>query len=107
MNINGFDLTEDVAKEIKQHVSEVMEEFDALCYKLTSHGGHELKRNFRDRLRELGLWDCNALTEEYTKIKARTSTLPRTLRDAVSTVFEAGIAKYIVKHQNKKENEVQ
>ena len=107
MNINEFELTEEVAKEVNGFVFETMEEFDNHCYKLKAQGGHELKRNFRDRLSELDLWDCTSIAEEYIKIKDHTSTLPRVLRDAISTIFEAGIAKYIANHQNNQENEVQ
>lgn len=106
MNINGFELTEEVAKEINHHVFETMREFDAHCKKLKDQGCH-LKRNLRDRLDELDLWDCTSIAEEYIKIKDHTSTLPRALRDAVSTIFEAGIAKYIANHQSDRENEVQ
>lgn len=106
MNINGFELTEEVAKEVNHLVFETLQEFDDYCEELKGNG-HELKRNFRDRLDELDLWDCTSIAEEYIKIKDHTSTLPRALRDTISTIFESGIAKYIANHQSNKENEVQ
>lgn len=105
MNINGFELTDEVAKEINHLVFETLQEFDSHCDKLKTHG--QLKRNFRDRLDELDLWDCTSIAEEYIRIKDHTSTLSRSLRDVVSTIFEAGIAKYIANHQNDKEYEIQ
>lgn len=99
-----IDITPEVAKEINHWVFKTMQEIKAQV-KLASAKG-TLKRNFYDRLDEEGLWDCTSIAEEYTKIKDKTSTLPRTLRDAVSTIFEAGIAKYIANHKND-ENEIQ
>lgn len=102
MNVN--DITPEVAKEINHWVFETMQELKAQIDKASVAG--PIKRNFYDRLNEADLWDCTSIAEEYTKIKNKTSTLPRTLRDAVSTIFEAGIAKYIANHKND-ENEVQ
>lgn len=103
MNIN--DITPEIAKEINHWVFETMQELKAQIDK-ASAAGH-IKRNFYDRLNELDLWDCISIAEEYTKIKNKTSTLPRTLRDAVSIIFEAGIAKYIANHKDDNKDEVQ
>lgn len=104
MDINN--ITPEVAKEINHWVFETMQELKARIDE-TSSGGGTLKRNFYDRLNEADLWDCTSIAEEYTKIKDKTSTLPRTLRDAVSIIFEAGIAKYIANHVKKLKDEVQ
>lgn len=93
MDINN--LPPEVANEINHCVFEIMQELKAKINKALVSGC--LKRNFYDRLNEAGLWDCTSIAEEYTKIQDKTSTLPRTLRDAVSTIFEAGISKYIEK----------
>ena len=103
MNVN--DITPEVAKEINHWVFETMQELKAQIDKALI-SGRPLKRNFYDRLNEADLWDCTSITEEYTKIKDKTSTLPRTLRDAVSTIFEAGIAKYIANHKDDNKDEV-
>lgn len=103
MNVN--DITPEVAKEINHWVFETMQELKAQIDKASVVG--TLKRNFYDRLNEADLWDCTSIAEEYTKIKNKTSTLPRTLRDAVSTIFEAGIAKYIANHKDYNKDEVQ
>lgn len=92
-------ITPEVAKEISTCVFKTMQEIEEQI-------DCKLKRNFYDRLNELGLWDIESIAEEYTRIKSKTSTLPRTLRDAVSVIFEAGIEKYIANHKNE-ENEVQ
>lgn len=104
MNVN--DITPEVAKEINHWVFETMQELKAQIDKALI-SGRPLKRNFYDRLNEADLWDCTSIAEEYTKIKDKTSTLPRTLRDAVSTIFEAGIAKYIANHKDDNKDEVQ
>ena len=104
MDINN--ITPEVAKEINHWVFETMQELKAHIDKALI-SGRPLKRNFYDRLNEADLWDCTSIAEEYTKIKNKTSTLPRTLRDAVSTIFEAGIAKYIANHKNDNKDEVQ
>lgn len=103
MNVNN--ITPEVAKEINHLVFETMQELKAQIDKASVAG--TLKRNFYDRLNEADLWDCTSIAEEYTKIKDKTSTLPRTLRDAVSTIFEAGIAKYIANHKDDNKDEVQ
>ena len=103
MDINN--ITPEVAKEINHWVFETMQELKAQINKALISG--PIKRNFYDRLNEADLWDCTSIAEEYTKIKNKTSTLPRTLRDAVSTIFEAGIAKYIANHKNDNKYEVQ
>ena len=103
MDINN--ITPEVAKEINHWVFETMQELKAQINKALIAGS--IKRNFYDRLNEADLWDCTSIAEEYTKIKNKTSTLPRTLRDAVSTIFEAGIAKYIANHKNDNKDEVQ
>lgn len=103
MDINN--ITPEVAKEINHWVFETMQELKAQINKALIAG--PIKRNFYDRLNEADLWDCTSIAEEYTKIKNKTSTLPRTLRDAVSTIFEAGIAKYIANHKNDNKDEVQ
>ena len=103
MDINN--ITPEVANEINHWVFETMQELKAQINKALIAG--PIKRNFYDRLNEVDLWDCTSIAEEYTKIKNKTSTLPRTLRDAVSTIFEAGIAKYISNHKNDNKDEVQ
>lgn len=103
MDINN--ITPEVAKEINHWVFKTMQELKAQINKALIAG--PIKRNFYDRLNEADLWDCTSIAEEYTKIKNKTSTLPRTLRDAVSTIFEAGIAKYISNHKNDNKDEVQ
>ena len=103
MDINN--ITPEVANEINHWVFETMQELKAQINKALIAG--PIKRNFYDRLNEADLWDCTSIAEEYTKIKNKTSTLPRTLRDAVSTIFEAGIAKYISNHKNDNKDEVQ
>ena len=103
MGINN--ITPEVAKEINHWVFETMQELKAQIDKALVSG--PIKRNFYDRLNEADLWDCTSIAEEYTKIKNKTSTLPRALRDAVSTIFEAGIAKYIANHKNDNKDEVQ
>lgn len=103
MDINN--ITPEVAKEINHLVFKTMQELKAQIDKASIDG--TLKRNFYDRLNEADLWDCTSIAEEYTKIKDKTSTLPRTLRDAVSTIFEAGIAKYIANHKDDSKDEVQ
>ena len=103
MDINN--ITPEVANEINHWVFETMQELKAQINKALIAG--PIKRNFYDRLNEADLWDCTSIAEEYTKIKNKTSTLPRTLRDAVSTIFEAGIAKYIANHKNDNKDEVQ
>lgn len=103
MNVN--DITPEVAKEINHWVFKTMQELKAQIDRASIAG--TIKRNFYDRLKESGLWDCTSIAEEYTKIKNKTSTLPRTLRDAVSTIFEAGIAKYIANHRDDNKDEVQ
>lgn len=103
MDINN--ITPEVAKEINHLVFKTMQELKAQIDKASIDG--TLKRNFYDRLNEADLWDCTSIAEEYTKIKDKTSTLPRTLRDAVSTIFEAGIAKYIANHKDDNKDEVQ
>lgn len=103
MDINN--ITPEVAKEINHLVFETMQELKAQIDKASTAG--TLKRNFYDRLNEADLWDCTSIAEEYTRIKDKTSTLPRTLRDAVSTIFEAGIAKYIANHKDNNKDEVQ
>lgn len=103
MDINN--ITPEVAKEINNLVFKTMQELKAQIDKASIDG--TLKRNFYDRLNESDLWDCTSIAEEYTKIKDKTSTLPRTLRDAVSTIFEAGIAKYIANHKDDNKDEVQ
>ena len=103
MDINN--ITQEVAKEINHLVFETMQEIKAQIDKASVVG--TLKRNFYDRLNEADLWDCTFITEEYIKIKDKTSTLPRTLRDAVSTIFEVGIAKYIANHKDDNKDEVQ
>lgn len=103
MDINN--ITPEVAKEINHLVFKTMQELKAQIDKASIDG--TLKRNFYDRLNEADLWDCTSIAEEYTKIKDKTSTLPRTLRDAVSTIFEAGIAKYIANHKDDNKYEVQ
>lgn len=103
MDINN--ITTEVAKEINHWVFKTMQELKAQIDKASAAGN--LKRNFYDRLNELDLWDCTSIAEEYTKIKDKTSTLPRTMRDAVSTIFEAGIAKYIANHKDDNKDEVQ
>lgn len=103
MDINN--ITPEVAKEINHWVFKTMQELKAQINKALVSG--PIKRNFYDRLNEADLWDCTSIAEEYTKIKNKTSTLPRTLRDAVSTIFEAGIAKYIANHKNDNKDEVQ
>ena len=103
MDINN--ITQEVAKEINHWVFEAMQEIKAQIDKASVVG--TLKRNFYDRLNEADLWDCTFIAEEYIKIKDKTSTLPRTLRDAVSTIFEAGIAKYIANHKDNNKDEVQ
>lgn len=103
MDINN--ITPEVAKEINHWVFKTMQELKAQINKALIAG--PIKRNFYDRLNEADLWDCTSIAEEYTKIKNKTSTLPRTLRDAVSTIFEAGIAKYIANHKNDNKDEVQ
>ena len=103
MNVN--DITPEVAKEINHWVFKTMQELEAQIDKALVAG--TIKRNFYDRLNEADLWDCTSIAEEYTKIKNKTSTLPRALRDAVSTIFEAGIAKYIANHKDDNKDEVQ
>ena len=103
MDINN--ITPEVAKEINNLVFKTMQELKAKIDKASIDG--TIKRNFYDRLNESDLWDCTSIAEEYTKIKDKTSTLPRTLRDAVSTIFEAGIAKYIANHKDDNKDEVQ
>lgn len=103
MDINN--ITPEVAKEINHLVFETMQELKAQIDQASISG--TLKRNFYDRLNEADLWDCTSIAEEYTRIKDKTSTLPRTLRDAVSTIFEAGIAKYIANHKDNNKDEVQ
>ena len=103
MDINN--ITQEVAKEINHWVFETMQEIKAQIDKASVVC--TLKRNFYDRLNEADLWDCTFITEEYIKIKDKTSTLPRTLRDAVSTIFEVGIAKYIANHKDDNKDEVQ
>ena len=103
MDINN--ITPEVAKEINHWVFKTMQELKAQINKALISG--PIKRNFYDRLNEADLWDCTSIAEEYTKIKNKTSTLPRTLRDAVSTIFEAGIAKYISNHKDDNKDEVQ
>lgn len=103
MNVN--DITPEVAKEINHWVFKTMQELKAQIDRASIVG--TIKRNFYDRLKESGLLDCTSIAEEYTKIKNKTSTLPRTLRDAVSTIFEAGIAKYIANHKDDNKDEVQ
>lgn len=103
MEINN--ITPEVAKEINHWVFETMQEIKSQIDASRISLG-PLKRNFYDKLNELDLWDCISITEEYIKIKDKTSTLPRYLRDAVSTIFEAGIAKYIAHHKNEG-NEIQ
>lgn len=103
MDINN--ITPEVAKEINHWVFKTMQELKAQINKALIAG--PIKRNFYDRLNEADLWDCTSIAEEYTKIKNKTSTLPRTLRDAVSTIFEAGIAKYIANHKNDNKDEIQ
>ena len=103
MNVN--DITPEVAKEINHWVFETMQELEAQIDKASVAG--TIKRNFYDRLNEADLWDCTSIAEEYTKIKDKTSTLPRAMRDAVSTLFEAGIAKYIANHKDDNKDEVQ
>lgn len=103
MDINN--ITPEVAKEINHWVFKTMQELKAQINKALVSG--PIKRNFYDRLNEADLWDCTSIAEEYTKIKNKTSTLPRTLRDAVSTIFEAGIAKYLANHKNDNKYEVQ
>ena len=103
MNVN--DITPEVAKEINHWVFKTMQELEAQIDKALVAG--TIKRNFYDRLNEADLWDCTSIAEEYTRIKDKTSTLPRTLRDAVSTIFEAGIAKYIANHKDDNKDEVQ
>lgn len=103
MDINN--ITQEVAKEINHLVLETMQEIKAQIDKASVVG--TLKRNFYDRLNEADLWDCTSIAEEYIKIKDKTSTLPRTLRDAVSTIFEVGIAKYIANHKDDNKYEVQ
>ena len=103
MDINN--ITPEIAKEINEYVSKIMSEIE---YHIRYNGYNkgDLKRNFYDRLNEVDLWDTESIAEEYTRIKSKTSTLPRAMRDAVSCIFEAGIAKYITNHKNE-ENEVQ
>lgn len=103
MNVN--DLTPEVAKEINHWVFKTMQELKAQIDRASAAG--TLKRNFYDRLNEADLWDCTSIAEEYTKIKNKTSTLPRALRDAVSTIFEAGISKYIANHKDDNKDELQ
>lgn len=103
MDINN--ITPEVAKEINHWVFKTMQELKAQINKALIAG--PIKRNFYDRLNEADLWDCTSIAEEYTKIKNKTSTLPRTLRDAVITIFEAGIAKYIANHKDDNKDEVQ
>ena len=103
MDINN--ITPEVAKEINHWVFETMQELKAQINKALIAGS--IKKNYSARLNEADLWDCTSIAEEYTKIKNKTSTLPRTLRDAVSTIFEAGIAKYIANHKNDNKDEVQ
>lgn len=93
MDINN--ITPEVANEINHCVLETMQEVEYQITRASVSG--DLKRNFYNRLNDADLWDCTSIAEEYTKIKNKTSTLPRALRDAVSTIFEAGIAKYIAK----------
>ena len=102
MDINN--ITPEIAKEVNEYVFQILNEIEANIEKLSLKG--DLKRNFYDRLNELDLWDTESIAEEYTRIKSKTSTLPKTLRYAVSCIFEAGIAKYIANHKNE-ENEVQ
>lgn len=91
MDINN--LPPEVAKDINHCVFEIMKDIE---YQITMASvSGDLKRNFYNRLNDADLWDCTSIAEEYTKIQNKTSTLPRALRDAVSTIFEAGIAKYI------------
>ena len=103
MDINN--ITQEVAKEINHWVFETMQEIKAQIDKASVVG--TLKRNFYNRLNEADLWDCTSIAEEYIKIKDKTSTLPRTLRDAVSNIFEVGIAKYIANHKDDNKYEVQ
>ena len=103
MDINN--ITPEVAKEINHWVFETMQELKAQINKALIAG--PIKRNFYDRLNEADLWDCTSIAEEYIKIKDKTSTLPRTLRDAVSNIFEVGIAKYIANHKDDNKYEVQ
>ena len=91
MNVN--DIPPEVAKEINHWVFKTMQEIEYQITRASVSG--DLKRNFYNRLNDADLWDCTSIAEEYTKIQDKTSTLPRALRDAVSTIFEAGIAKYI------------
>lgn len=91
MDINN--ITPEVAKEINHWVLKTMQEVEYQITRASVSG--DLKRNFYNRLNDADLWDCTSIAEEYTKIQNKTSTLPRALRDAVSTIFEAGIAKYI------------
>lgn len=97
-------ITPEVAKEISTYVFKTMQEIEEQIDSCSYYG--KLKRNFYDRLNELDLWDIESIAEEYTRIKSKTSTLPKSLRDAVSVIFEAGIEKYIANHKNE-ENEVQ
>ena len=101
MDINN--LTPEVANEINHWVYVTMEEIKDQIQKASIRG--PLKRYFYDRLYEAGLWNHTYIAEEYIKIKAKTSTLPKILRDAVSAIFEAGIAKYISNHKNDNKNE--
>ena len=103
MDINN--ITPEVAKEINHWVFKTMQELKAQINKALIAG--PIKRNFYDRLNEADLWDCTSIAEEYTKIKNKTSTLPRALRDAVSTIFEAGISKYIANHKDDNKDELQ
>ena len=103
MDINN--ITKEVAKDINHWVFETMQELKAQINKALIAG--PIKRNFYDRLNEADLWDCSYIAEEYIKIKDKTSTLPRTLRDAVSNIFEVGIAKYIANHKDDNKYEVQ
>ena len=101
MDINN--ITPEVAKEINHWVYVTMEEIKDQIQKAAVRG--PLKRNFYDRLYEAGLWNHTSIAEEYIKIKNKTSTLPKILRDAVSAIFEAGIAKYISNHKDDNKNE--
>lgn len=103
MDINN--ITPEVAKEINNWVYVTMEEIKDQIRMASIAGRGPLKRNFYDRLYEAGLWNHTYIAEEYIKIKAKTSTLPKILRDAVSAIFEAGIAKYISNHKDDNKNE--
>ena len=103
MNVNY--LSPEVAKEINHWVLKTMQDIEYQITRASVSG--DLKRNFYNRLNDAGLWDCTSIAEEYTKIQNKTSTLPRTLRDAVSNIFEVGIAKYIANHKDDNKYEVQ